>query len=181
MRPGILFRLQILGLMVAYVGTACPHYAARFGRVCRTAALTLKQDSAAKLPILLDGQHSLKGSESHSYRVTLTAGQYFYALVEQQGIDVEIVLSNPDGSQLAVTDSPNGRWGSEPILIIAATSGEYRVVIRAPSAQAEAGNYRIEIKTLRETTASDKQHVAAQRAFEEAQLLRTCGHGRLLR
>jgi len=172
-RPGILFRLEILGLMLVCVGTAWPHYGARCEGVCRTAALIFKQDSAAKLPILSDGQHSLKGGESNSYRVILAAGQYLYALVEQQGIDVEIVLSNPDGSQLAATDSPNGRWGSEPVLIIAARSGEYRVGIRSPNAQAEAGNYRIEMKVLREATATDKEHVAAQRTFEEAQNLRT--------
>ena len=159
--------------MLACVGTACPNYGARFGRVSRTAALTLEQDSAAQLLVLSDGQHSLKAGESHSYRVTLTAGQYFYALVEQQGIDVEIVLSNPDGSELAVTDSPNGRWGSEPILMIASASGEYRVVIRSPNAQTEAGSYQIRLKVLREATATDKQHVGAQRTFEAAQKLRT--------
>jgi CHAT domain-containing protein/tetratricopeptide (TPR) repeat protein len=93
--------------------------------------------------------------------------------VEQQGIDLAVVLSNPDGSQLALADSPNGRWGSEPILLIATTSGEYRVGIKSPNAQAEAGNYQIRIQALREATPTDKQHVAAQRLFEEGQKLRS--------
>ncbi len=174
--PGFLFRLQIFCLTFASAGIACPDYAARSESICRiyrTAVVAVEQDSSPQVPILSDGRYQLKGGESHSYRVTLTAGQYLYALVEQQGIDLEIALSNPNGSQLAVTDSPNGRWGSEPILLIAATSGEYRVGIKSPNAQAEAGSYQIRINALREATPADKQHVAAQRTFEEAQKLRT--------
>ena len=130
------------------------------------------QDKSVQLPVLSDAQHPLKGGESHAYRISVTAGQFIYALVDQQGIDVEIVLSNSDGLQLAVTDSPNGRWGSEPILMIATTPGEYRVVIRCPDAQAEAGNYQIRIQAVREASPTDRQHVAAQRTFEEAQKLR---------
>jgi CHAT domain-containing protein/tetratricopeptide (TPR) repeat protein len=165
-RPGILFRLQIFCLTLACVGTACPHN-------CTTrAALVIKQDNATQLPLLSDGQHSLKGGESHSYRINLTAGQFLNALVEQQGIDVEVALFNPDGSPIAVTDSPNGRFGSEPIVLIAAASGEHRVEIRSPG-PAEAASYQIRIQALREATSDDKQYVAAERAFEEAQKLRS--------
>jgi CHAT domain-containing protein/tetratricopeptide (TPR) repeat protein len=169
---GILSRLQILCLALTCVATASPSYAVRLGSVCRPAVLTVQQDSSAQLPILSDGQHSLKGGETHSYRINLTAGQFLYALVEQQGIDIEVGLFNPDGSRVAVTDSPNGRFGSEPILLTATTSGEHRVEIRSPNAPAEAGSYQIRIQALREATANDKQHVTAQRIFEEAQKLR---------
>jgi hypothetical protein len=165
-RPGILFRLQIFCLTLACVGTACPHN-------CTTrAALVIKQDNATQLPLLSDGQHSLKGGESHSYRINLTAGQFLNALVEQQGIDVEVALFNPDGSPIAVTDSPNGRFGSEPIVLIAAASGEHRVEIRSPG-PAKPASYQIRIQALREATPDDKHYVAAERAFEEAQKLRS--------
>lgn len=160
-KSAILFRLQIFCFTLACIGTACPR------------VMAMAQGSAAQLPVLSDGQHSLQGGESHSYRITLTAGQFLYALVEQQGIDIEITLSSPDGVQLAVTDSPNGRWGSEPILMIAATLGEYRVGIKSPNAQAEAGSYQIRIQASRDATPADNQHVNAQRAFDKAQKLRT--------
>src|SRR5687768_11768306 len=101
---------------------ACAGIAGSIFRVCRTAVATAEQDTAPQLRALADGQHSLKGGERHSYRITLTAGQFLYALVEQQGIDIEIALFNPDGSPVAVTDSPNGRFGSEPILLTATIS-----------------------------------------------------------
>ena len=172
---GVLVTLQMISLTCACAGIACPDSVAQCGsifRVWTTAVATAEQDTAPQLPALADGQRSLKGGEKHSYRISLTAGQFFYALVEQQGIDVEVALFNPDGSPIAVTDSPNGRFGSEPILLTATISGEHRVEIRSPNAQAEAGSYQIRMQALREATDNDKQYVTAQRTFEEAQKLR---------
>jgi CHAT domain-containing protein len=128
---------------------------------------------AAKQPApLADGRHELKGGESHSYSINLAAGQFLYALVEQQGIDVRVTLFRPDRSQIAVSDSPNGSWGTEPILLIADVSGEHRVEVSSPNAKAAAANYTIKIAASREASATDKGHVTAQRSFEEAQKLR---------
>src|SRR5687768_17894373 len=54
---------------------ACAGIAGSIFRVCRTAVATAEQDTAPQLRALADGQHSLKGGERHSYRITLTAGQ----------------------------------------------------------------------------------------------------------
>ncbi|HEU4712041.1 MAG TPA: CHAT domain-containing tetratricopeptide repeat protein [Pyrinomonadaceae bacterium] len=131
-----------------------------------------KQLPPPALSQLKDGQHALKGGESHSYLVQLAAGQFLHALVEQQGIDVSVSLFKPDGSQISVSDSPNDRYGTEPVLLLAETTGEYRVEVRAPNARANPAQYRIKIVALRDATATDKQHVTAQRTFDEAQKLR---------
>ncbi len=130
------------------------------------------QDAPKQLPLLADGRYELKGGESHSYRINLAAGQFLHALIEQQGIDVTVSVFKPDGSPLSFSDSPNDRFGPEPALMVAETSGEYRVELRAPNTRASAAHYQIKIVALREATAADKQHVAAQRAFDEAQKLR---------
>jgi len=127
----------------------------------------------AQQQALADGNFALKGGESHSYSIGLKAGQYFYASVEQEGIDVAVTLIRPDGTKIAVYDSPNGSWGPEPILLLADVPGEYRVQIRAPNAKANAAQYQIKILASREATAVDKGHVLAQRTFEEAQQLRS--------
>lgn len=129
--------------------------------------------AAQQLPAFAEGRHALKGGESHSYRVDLSAGQFLYALVEQQGIDISISSFKPDGSQIAVSDSPNDRWGTEPVLLVADVSGEHRIEVRAPNARAYPAHYQIRIVALREATAVDKQHVLALRSFEEAQKLRS--------
>ena len=123
--------------------------------------------------VFTDGRHELKGGESHSYVINLTAGQFLYALVEQQGIDVRVTLFRPDGTQLAACDSPNSSWGSEPVLLVADLPGEYHVEVSAPNTKANAAYYEIKMVALREASAVDKGHVIAQRSFEEAQRLRS--------
>ena len=120
---------------------------------------------------LAAGSYAISGGESHSYSISLTAGQFFYALVEQQGIDVAVTLFKPDGSQIAVTDTPSGSWGPEPILVVADQSGEYRVEIRASNPKATAAHYQIKIVAQREATAADKARVTAQRSFEAGRAL----------
>ena len=122
------------------------------------------------LPTFSAQERELKEGETHSYRISLTSGQFFYALVEQKEIDLSIVLFGPDGKQIAETDSPNDRWGTEPILLIADKSGDYRVEVRAPSKVAP-GRYEISIVSLREATPADRTLVAAQRAVDEARKL----------
>ena len=135
--------------------------------------LTTAQQAPSQMPVFADGRHMLKGGQSHSYSINLAAGQFLYALVEQQGIDVSVALFKPDGSQIAISDSPNDRFGTEPVLLVADVAGEHRVEVRAPNARAAAANYEIKIVALREATAADRQHVAAQRAFDEGQKLRS--------
>ncbi len=124
------------------------------------------------LPTLTAVQRELKGGETHSFQISLTAGQFLHAVVEQEGIDVTTSVFGPDGKQLSESDSPNDRWGTEPILLVATTSGDYRVDVGSPNSKAPAGRYQIQIIALREATPVDRGHVAAQFAFDEASKLR---------
>ena len=83
-----------------------------------------------------------------------------------------VSLYGPDGTQVGETDSPNDRWDSESILLVADTSGDYRIDVRSTNSRASAGRYEIKIVSLREATAIDRGHVAAERAFDEGRRLR---------
>ena len=124
--------------------------------------------STQTLPTFSAQERELKAGESHSYRVALTSGQFFYALVEQKEIDVSVALFAPDGQEIGEVDSPNDRWGTEPILLLADKPGDYRIEVRAP-AKVAPGRYEIRILHLREATNDDKRLVQAQRLFEEAE------------
>ncbi len=124
------------------------------------------------LPTLAAVERELKGGETQSFRIDLTAGQFLYALVEQKDIDVMTAVFGPDGKQLSESNSPNERWGTEPVILVASVSGEYRVDVRSPNSKAQPGRYEIKIVALREATAIDKGHAAAQAAFDEARKLR---------
>ena len=125
------------------------------------------------LPALSSVEREIKGGETHSFKVRLEAGHFLHALVEQQNIDLVTAIYSPDGKQITESDSPNGSWGSEPILLVASIAGEYRVDIRAPGNSSRAGRYQIKILAQREATAIDKGHVTAQMALDEGAKLMT--------
>ena len=133
---------------------------------------TVTQGSSQELPTLSATERELKGGETHSYRIQLTSGQFLYALVEQKDIDVVTATFGPDGNQINESDSPNDRWGTEPILLVASTSGTYRVDVRSPNAKAPAGRYEIKMIALREATPIDKGHATAEIAFDQGRKLR---------
>lgn len=139
---------------------------------CASALLTAVAQTPKDLPTLSDGEHELKGGETHAFRISLTSGQFLYALVEQLDINVITAVFGPDGKQLTESNSPNDRWGTEPIVFVAPTPGEYRVEIRSADAKAPAGRYGIKIMALREASAIDKGHALAQASFDEARKLR---------
>src|SRR2546423_7406751 len=69
-------------------------------------------------------ERELAGGEAHSYRVTLTAGQYLHVEAEQKSIDVVVRLFGPDGQKL--TEVNNDRPpGSESIFKLAGETGAY--------------------------------------------------------
>lgn len=140
---------------------------------CSIGVLPVLGQTQPDLPVLSDVQRELKGGETHSYRIQLNAGQFLHVRVEQDNIDVVTSAFGPDGKQLTESDSPNDQWGSEPILLVASTSGEYRVNVRSPRNTAPAGRYQVQIVALRDATDIDKGHGAAQLAFDEARKIRT--------
>src|ERR1051326_3485890 len=127
------------------------------------------QQNTQTLPTFAAQERGLKGGETHAYRVALTSGQFFYALVEQKGIDVSVALFAPDGQEIGEADSPNDQWGTEPVLLIAGKSGDYRIEVRSPNNKVPPGRYEIRIVQLRESTPEDRRLVQAQRLSEEAE------------
>lgn len=132
----------------------------------------LQQQDWSRLPPLAPVERELKGGETHSYRVSLKANQFLHAVVEQREIDVLIVLFGPDGKQISESDSPNDRWGTEPIVLLAPATGDYRIDVRSPSARAPAGSYAIKVIALRDAASVDIDHARAQRLFDEGGVLR---------
>jgi len=130
------------------------------------------QQSTTPLPLLVNGENSLKGGETQSYRVHIAAGQFLHVIIEQRDIDVLVSVFGPDGKQLTESDSPNDRWGSEAVLLVAESSGDYRIDVRSTNSRVAAGVYAVRVFALRDATAVDRDHAAAGRAFDEARKLR---------
>jgi CHAT domain-containing protein/tetratricopeptide (TPR) repeat protein len=124
---------------------------------------TLKLESGNAVPL------TMRGGESRTWLVPLEAGQFFHAIVDQDGIDVEVLLLAPDGHTITRVDSPNRSYGPEPVVEIAETSGVYQLVIRAPTREAAASRLRLRVVAARSPTPDDHARYAAERAVEAAQ------------
>jgi len=103
-------------------------------------------DSGA--PLLRKGaaiERELAGGERHAYRVRFKSGQFFFAIVDQRGIDVVLRITGPDGEQIAELDSPNGPNGPESITLMAPEPGKYRIEVRPFDDGHAAGRYAVEV------------------------------------
>lgn len=117
-------------------------------------------------------ERELAGGATHSYRVTLAAGQFCHATIDQRGIDVVVVLYGPDGAKMVEVDSPNYRNGQEPVSLVAEASGSYRLEVRSPEKSAPTGRYEVKLDEVRAATLRDKSRVSALKTWMEAKSLR---------
>ena len=116
-------------------------------------------------------ERELKGGQSHSYQVSIAAGQYAYVVADQKGMDVVVKLFAPDGKLITAYDSPNGSLGPEPVHITAEATGTYRLEVGSFDTNAPPGRYEVRLVEIRPATEADRTRLAARRAFDEAEKL----------
>ncbi len=146
------------------------NHAPRLLLIACTLFLPAFTSAQAPAPLQLNQalQRELAGGQSHSYPLTLGAQQFLNLVVEQRGIDVVVSLLGPDQQQLLKVDSPNGTQGTEPLSFVAATTGNYQIVVQAPDANAKPGAYEITVQALRPATPADVAVAAAFKLYLEA-------------
>lgn len=113
-------------------------------------------------------ERELKGGEVHNYQLKLTANQYLNAVVEQKGVDVIVAIYAPDGQKIYEINYPNDTDGPEPVYLIAASEGNYKLEVRASGQKAPVGKYQAKIVEIRDATQSDKPRVSAYKALGDA-------------
>lgn len=75
-------------------------------------------------------ERDIRPGQKHRFRVELPAQHVVTAVVDQRGVDVEVVTFDPSGKQLRTFDSPNGEHGPEPIVIEGKGAGAYVIEVR---------------------------------------------------
>ena len=106
--------------------------------------------------------------ETHSYGLTLKAGEFVHVIIRQLGINVSTTLLAPDGKKLVEADSPLSTQEPEWITYLASSAGDYRVDVRTVDKGVPAGQYEIEIDEQRTRKDGDENRVSAEIAFNEA-------------
>jgi CHAT domain-containing protein/Tfp pilus assembly protein PilF len=120
-------------------------------------------------------RRELAGGQQHCYQIRLSAGQFLKATIEQQGIDVVVQVSGPDGNQMTEFDSDSRPQGEEQVSLVAEMTGEYRLTVRPKQNGAAASPYQIRIEELRAATEQDRALHDARKQFEEALKLKGAG------
>jgi tetratricopeptide (TPR) repeat protein len=120
-------------------------------------------------------KRELAGGQSHTYRISLNAGQFLKVIVEQHGIDLVVQLSGPSGEQIAEFDSESRSQGQESAPYVAEADGEYRLKAHPQSKNAQVGSYEIRIEELRAATDDDRALHEASILFQRASKLRDAG------
>jgi CubicO group peptidase (beta-lactamase class C family) len=88
---------------------------------------------------------TMSAGQVHAYMIDLDDGQFFYARVDQQGIDVAIDVAGPDGESIGEFDSPNGRFGPEVIVFTTQVGGEYVLEVQPFNEDTDPGEYTISV------------------------------------
>ncbi len=132
---------------------------------------------SAESATLIPGQpieREIAGGESHTYQVSLGAGESARLVLEQKAIDATLVLAAPDNKQIAKVNL-TAAGGLESLTIEAATSGEHRLTVRAAGSAILLGSYNVRLEVKAAATAPDRQRIAAERLLLEAFELRKSG------
>ncbi|HKQ74572.1 MAG TPA: CHAT domain-containing tetratricopeptide repeat protein [Blastocatellia bacterium] len=117
----------------------------------------------------------LAAEQQHIYRINLAANQFLRAIVEQDGIDVVVRLSGPDGKQIMEFDSESRPRGQETVTLVAEAAGEHRLTVQPRQKGAAAGGYEIRIEKLRPATDDDRALQEAHKLIEESLKLHRAG------
>jgi CHAT domain-containing protein/Tfp pilus assembly protein PilF len=128
---------------------------------------TLKTDELVK--------REITGGQQHTYRLKLDASHFLKAIVEQDGIDVVVQVSGPDGKQILEFDSESRLRGREPVSLAAEAPGDYRLTVKPKLNGALAGSYQIRITELRAATDDDRSLHEARKLLDESLKLRRAG------
>ena len=111
-------------------------------------------------------QRGISAAEPHVYHLEVS-GEPVLVLVEQQGIDLVVEASKPDGQEKLKVDSPNSRWGPEVLVLAAGSPDRYQVEIR-PGPGSAPGRYTIRVEELSNGTETDARRASALAAMSRA-------------
>src|ERR1051325_1774604 len=102
-------------------------------------------------------QQVLKGTDVHTYEISLAADQFARITVDQQGVDLVLKLSGGDEGDVLV-DNPNGSFGIESASILAAHKGTFTITVRTNDPNRN-GAYDLKVEGPRVKINGDEERV----------------------
>jgi CHAT domain-containing protein/tetratricopeptide (TPR) repeat protein len=157
----------------------------RAGRWCLLALLTLACNgetpptdtpTTETIPLVRGAVHTrtLTRETPHHFHFTAQSGQFLDLRVEQLGVDVLVLLRDPDGRLLFEVDSPTGAKGWETVLAVTPAAGEYELTVE-PLKPDAAGDVVLEVREVRPAGERDRRLAAGAAAFARGERRRLDG------
>lgn len=109
----------------------------------------------------------IKGSETHSYGIEMSAGDYARIKVQRKGIDLIVNVSSPGSPNTTPYESPAGPQSPMSFSIIATAAGIHTVALHPIEKWVAAGNYRITLEVLGAPSSQDQKRINAERKVAE--------------
>jgi CHAT domain-containing protein/tetratricopeptide (TPR) repeat protein len=158
-------------LLLALTGTIASGHLVP-GRYSPASAIASEERKVENVYSLAANQQitrDLRGNESHTYPITLKAGEFFQAALEQEGIDIRITVL--DTAQVPLTEIDCRPRQPTPISIIADRAGAYNLKVTAADEGELQGRYSLGIVEMRPATPNDQDRIDAERTLAEADRL----------
>lgn len=115
----------------------------------------------------------IRAGAVHEYRIAARAGDAIDVRVTQLGIDVMLLVLDPNGVVLQDVDSPTGAEGDEKATALADGTGTYLVRLR-PFEAAAAGKYEVRM-LVRAATPRDRDRAEVETALRTTARLLASG------
>ncbi|MBN8721415.1 MAG: tetratricopeptide repeat protein [Acidobacteria bacterium] len=118
-------------------------------------------------------ERQLLADQTHKYQLYLKQDQYLNLAVIKKDTDLVVKVFDPNEKKLLeITSSDRPQDPELGIYLLMEITGSYRleISIKDPT---HAGSYGVKIKELRIATQTDKQRIASQALYDEAEQLRS--------
>jgi CubicO group peptidase (beta-lactamase class C family) len=87
----------------------------------------------------------------HAYKINLDKGTFFYARIEQRGIDILVKIYDPDKNLVDEVDSPTGDRGTEEIILVTEKRGDYTLEVHPFDPLTKDGQYFLSVEKIAAT------------------------------
>lgn len=97
----------------------------------------------------------IKGGEAQTFLLNIEANKTARVEIVQDGIDVSLTATDPNGEKFIETESPSGLYGNDLILVTAKETGEFTIGVEPADPRSKPGKYTITLKLIRQTVSED--------------------------
>jgi CHAT domain-containing protein/Tfp pilus assembly protein PilF len=110
---------------------------------------------------------SIAAGESQTFDLKVDAAQAALVEIEEQGIDVDLRVTDPNGDTIAQVSDLFGGQGRRQMVVAAEKAGAFAVTVSARRWPIASGSYTLRLTGFRQMTASDHERLRAVRLRSE--------------